>query len=525
MARRSAERRPPVRPRTFRRNDPRPSGAAPARRASSRAGGLNETIDLSAYEYLDALPPQYRLHWYVLERVLGQGGFGITYLARDTHLDRPVAIKEYLPVEVATRSAGAMVRARTVAQCDRYRRGLDGFVREARTLARFDHPNIARVHTIFECNNTAYMVMRFEAGENLAARLEQRGTLSECELLHAIAPVLDGLELVHGAGFTHRDVKPDNIYIRTDGAPVLLDFGSARHAVGRAHTLTVLVAPGYAPLEQYYSGAERQGPWTDIYGLGATCYRAIAGQAPLDAIARSKGILGSARDMLVPATRVGAGRYSGRLLAAIDHALALAEQDRPQTIAAWRRELIGDQRWAAVTPRIGAPYPTPARSAARGRTTPITWGIAGAALAAAAIGVVLHVRGVVSEPATRPPTEFPADAADRIIELERELEQAKEQAARAEAERRLLEEAQQREEERRRRDLERRGLDLADGSRGPGGPALYGRVAARVRRRYCDAANRRGMRSSQREENLTSTLALRGRRRCRTAASHGCCSR
>jgi serine/threonine protein kinase len=273
----------------------------------------------------DALPAQARLHWYVLERVLGQGGFGITYLARDTNLDQSVAIKEYLPVDVATRRPDGTVRARTTEQHERYRAGLERFIREARTLARFDHPNIVRVHSVFEFNDTAYMVMRFEEGETLAALLERRHVLPESELLRVLMPVLDGLELVHKAGFIHRDVKPDNILIRGDGSSVLLDFGSARQASLHSRTVTILVAPGYAPFEQYYSAVESQGPWTDIYGLGATCYRAIAGRPPLDAIARSKGILGSTKEMLLPANVAGAGRYSEALLLAIDHALAFAE--------------------------------------------------------------------------------------------------------------------------------------------------------------------------------------------------------
>src|SRR5512147_2844270 len=299
---------------------------------------------MSEASYPDALPAQYRLHWYVLERVLGQGGFGITYLARDTNLDQAVAIKEYLPVDVATRRADSTVRPRSEDQAERYRWGLDRFIREARTLARFDHPNIVRVLSVFEQNSTAYMVMRFEEGENFAALLERRHTLGEAELMRVLLPVLDGLKLVHDAGFIHRDIKPDNIHIRADGSPVLLDFGSARLSLGHAHTVTILVAPGYAPFEQYYSSGEDQGPWTDIYSLGATCYRAIAGAAPMDAIARSKGILGSTRELLVPASAIGAGRYSERLLKAVDHALAFAEKDRPQTIAEWRRELTAGSK-------------------------------------------------------------------------------------------------------------------------------------------------------------------------------------
>ena len=183
--------------------------------------------------------------------MLGQGGFGITYLARDTNLDQPVAIKEYLPTDVATRKADSTVRPRADDQTDRFRWGLDRFIREARTLARFDHPNIVRVYSVFEFNNTAYMVMRFEEGENLASLLERRRTLPEAELLRVLLPVLDGLELIHNAGFIHRDIKPDNIHIRTDGSPVLLDFGSARASLGQGRTVTILVAPGYSPFEQY----------------------------------------------------------------------------------------------------------------------------------------------------------------------------------------------------------------------------------------------------------------------------------
>lgn len=410
---------------------------------------------MSDPSYPDALPAQYRLHWYVLERVLGQGGFGITYLARDTNLDQLVAIKEYLPVDVATRRTDSSVRSRTEEQSERYRWGLDRFIREARTLARFDHPNIVRVHSVFEFNSTAYMVMRFEEGENLAALLERRRTLPEDELMRVVLPILDGLELVHNAGFIHRDIKPDNIYIRADGSPVLLDFGSARHALGHARTVTILVAPGYAPFEQYYSSGENQGPWTDLYSLGATCYRAIAGIAPMDAIARSKGILGSTREILVPAAAIGSGRYSAGLLKAIDHSLQFAEKDRPQSIAGWRRELTAAAKPAArnaPAPATAAPAAAPTPSL-RG---PIIWATLGALVAAAAVVLWLVP--------TEERKKF-ADERERFEFQRREFDNQQKREARAREDAQAASQ-RQREEQQAQREAERRQQAELENKRG-----------------------------------------------------------
>ena len=290
--------------------------------------------------YRQALSPGFRLFWYEIERVLGQGGFGITYQARDTNLDRSVAIKEYLPVDIARRGELGEVEPRSAGDAELYQHGMARFLVEAKTLNRFDHPNIVRVYSVFEANSTAYMVMRYEEGEALSELLERVKTLPEEQLVAMACPLLDGLEQIHAAGFIHRDVQPANIYLRRDGTPVLLDFGAAREATSGARTMTILVAPGYAPIEQYYAHGE-QGPWTDIYGLAASLYRAIAGTPPIDAIERSRGILGSTRDMLVPALVAGHGRYSSSFLAAIDHALMFNEHERPPSAVEWAEELRG----------------------------------------------------------------------------------------------------------------------------------------------------------------------------------------
>ena len=298
-----------------------------------------------------ALPSGYELHWYRIDRVLGQGAFGITYLAHDVNLDREVAIKEYLPGQFAVRKNDLNVIPFSDKQKEDFEWGLKRFISEARTLTKFEHPNLVRVFNVFEMNNTAYMVMNYELGKSLQQILKSRKTLREDEIAKILGPLMNGLELMHEKGFVHRDIKPGNIFIRGDGSPVLLDFGSARQtrftkgrdegSDGSAETtttLTTLVSPGYAPIEQYGSSSDRQGPWTDIYGLGATLYRAVTGLTPIAAMDRGEAIVHDTPDPYLSITEAYKDRYSENFLAAIDHAMAFKAKDRPQNIADWRKE-------------------------------------------------------------------------------------------------------------------------------------------------------------------------------------------
>jgi serine/threonine protein kinase len=272
---------------------------------------------------------------YRIKRVLGTGGFGITYLADEAALGRLVTIKEYFPAGFAARrDRSAAPRSHSVA--DDYQWGLDRFIEEAQTLARFDHPNIVRVHRYFRANNTGYMVLHFEEGGSFRAWLKGLTRPPEqAELDRMIAPLLDALEIIHNADFLHRDIAPDNIMVRKDGSPVLIDFGSARGAIAsHSRTVSALVKPGYSPYEQYATNGANQGPWTDIYALGATLYHAITGKRPPDAPSRV------VKDEYVPARRAALGTYRGSFLDAIDRALEIEVGERPQRIAAWRTALL-----------------------------------------------------------------------------------------------------------------------------------------------------------------------------------------
>ena len=305
-------------------------------------------------DHLHALPIGHQLGEYRIERVLGSGGFGITYYAWERHLDMPVAIKEYLPNEFALRTDATTVRPKSTSDADDYQWGLERFLDEARTLARFRHPHINEVHRFFEDNGTAYMVLEYIEGETLSELLRRESSLEQARLCRLLEELLSGLEEVHGAGFVHRDVKPGNIMLRTDGTAVLLDFGAARQAVGqRSKSITSILTPGYAPIEQYAQKMDDVGPWSDLYALGMVAYRCISGlkdgELP-DAVSRARLQRKGGEDKdLTPAAVAGKGRYDQPLLEAIDWAIKVEEGERPQDVASLRRALSGSRKQASVS--------------------------------------------------------------------------------------------------------------------------------------------------------------------------------
>ncbi|MEA2846918.1 MAG: hypothetical protein QOG78_2199 [Rhodospirillaceae bacterium] len=283
-----------------------------------------------SFDNVQALPPGTRLGDYRLDAMIGHGGFGITYRAFDAQLAKVVAIKEYLPLECAIRQADGQVVPRSARLADDFAWGRERFLDEARALARFRHPHIVPVLRYFEANGTAYTVMEFEDGKNVAELLRDPGRRLPTDDVRRLADgLLSGLGAVHAQGFLHRDIKPANIIIRRDGVPILVDFGAARQAMGsRTRSLTGMLTPQYAPIEQYALDG-KQGPWSDIYSAAAVLYHAIAGQAPPDAAARV------GKDPYRPLAETEGDRFAPAFLAAIDRAMAFAPADRPQSVEAW----------------------------------------------------------------------------------------------------------------------------------------------------------------------------------------------
>ena len=311
-------------------------------------------MDSEAACSTNCLPAGVQIGEYRVLDVIGEGGFGIVYKARDLSLDREVAIKEYMPSALAGRQSSHQVHVRSQHR-GAFDAGLRSFINEARLLARFSHPTLVHVYRFFEAGGTAYMVMRHYEGQTLGRVLQaSSGRIDQAQLSTLLAPLLDVLEVLHAQDCFHRDIAPDNIFVQRDGSPVLLDFGAARRIIGdMTQALTMVLKPGFAPIEQYVDdGAMPQGAWTDIYQVGALIHQAATGRTPATSVARM------VTDPMQPLTSEQVPGYSDAFLQGMQKALAVRPQDRPQSIAELR-SLLGLSAENRAAPAPVEPSPSP----------------------------------------------------------------------------------------------------------------------------------------------------------------------
>ncbi|MDP8228003.1 MAG: serine/threonine-protein kinase, partial [Candidatus Electryoneaceae bacterium] len=293
----------------------------------------------------NALPIGTQIQEYRIERVLGVGGFGITYLVMDINLDRQFVIKEFFPAAIAVRHR-TIVNPQTNLHKKAFQLYVDHFLLEAQNLAKFDHPNIVKVSRFFSANNTAYFVMEYAEGESLQDYLDSiRDPLDEDAVLKIFHPILDALKVVHAQKLLHRDIKPGNILLVRGGEPLLIDFGAAREAIGLdSHSIDAVLTPGFAPAEQYETRSTRQGPWTDLYSVAATMYYCITGRVPVPASDRTSASIYKEPDPLIPIRKFTRDRFCEGSLSVIEQSLKVKYTDRPQTVDEFLRILGGPEQ-------------------------------------------------------------------------------------------------------------------------------------------------------------------------------------
>ncbi len=345
------------------------------------------------------LPAGTRLQEFRLLEVVGQGGFGVVYRAEDQLLQRVVAIKEYLPAQLASRAPDGRLGPVVPQHADTFSAGLNGFLDEARLLARFRHPALLEVLRFWEENGTAYLAMPLYPGRTLEWLIEANAAgLDGASLRAMLGPLLDAVELLHQAGCVHRDIAPDNLIVRPDGSAVLLDFGAARRVIGdRVRATTVMLKAGYAPIEQYGDDPSfRVGPWSDVYAIAAVLHHAITGRSPPPSPTRVM------RDTRVPLAGSGLPGFDDDWLRAIDQAMSVRPEGRPQTIAAFRERLWratpGAPREAGRVPVTGMSAPAASAAAAAlasVRDNPPTKHAPRALVASAVAAVLAVVVGMV----------------------------------------------------------------------------------------------------------------------------------
>ncbi len=361
----------------------------------ARERAEQKTLLMPRREQGSELRAGHQMQEFVVERLLGVGGYSVVYLARDTKLDRRVALKEYLPATLAMRAPDGSVMARLPRFEDFYRKGLEGFLNEARLLGSFDHPSLLKVFRFWPENGTAYMVMPYYEGITLKKWLADLGTPPSERWLRDLAdPMMAALAAMHEQKCYHRDVAPDNIlmlydrtratgssYLEQRPRPVLLDFGAARRVIGDAtQQLTAILKTGYSPVEQYEGEVSmRQGPWTDVYALCAVLYTAAVGRPPLSSVARV------VRDDQISARTACKGRYSESFLAAIDAGLTVRPEQRPQSMEALRALMDMPVPAPSPVPDLELPDAPSAAPAAAAPKAGNPWLLIGAAAAVAAV--------------------------------------------------------------------------------------------------------------------------------------------
>ena len=308
-------------------------------------------MTVSASTNVNALPNGAALNGYVITGLIGQGGFGVVYVARDLSSNRTIAIKEYLPSAIAGRVADGSVAPRSADLANAYAAGLKGFMREANLLSELAHPALVAVHRAWEQNGTAYMAMAYYPGKTLReVRLARPAAMTEAHIKVLLMPVFEAVSELHAHRVIHRDISPDNILVMANGTTVLLDLGAARQVLGgMTQALTTILKPGFAPIEQYVEdGSMEQGRWTDVYGLGAVIYFLANGKAPTPATTRI------VRDTLPVIAAADSGiDYSSGFVQAVTRALAVRAIDRYKSMGEFR-EALGWSIKLAV-PRIDAP--------------------------------------------------------------------------------------------------------------------------------------------------------------------------
>lgn len=279
---------------------------------------------------------------YEIIRVLGEGGFGITYLAKDIELGLKIVIKEYFPNEFSIRKQDSTIIAKSSSIQD-FAKGLLRFKEEAQTLAKFNHPSIVKILSYFEANDTAYFVMEYEEGIDLSQYLKQKNAaINQDDIYGIIMPILEGLKEVHAYNYLHRDIKPGNILLRANNSPVLIDFGASKLVTGDvSKSITSMLTEGYAPLEQYSTDIKKQGPFTDIYAVSAVIYKMITGKVPPSAQTRSYQLLSEGNDPFEPLTSLKLSGYDTNFLRAADRALSINGKDRPQNVKEFQSDISG----------------------------------------------------------------------------------------------------------------------------------------------------------------------------------------